>query len=109
MAEGVVDLFEVIEIGHNEGERTRLAAGALQLAREDFEHGVAVPEVGERIAGGLAAQHFASRHQLFLQIQNALPGTQPHAQLVRVHRFAEVVVGARLHSFNELVGGVFGG
>ena len=55
VAVAVVDLLEVIQIEHGDGQRCVLAAGTFQLVGELFEYRQAIGQSGERVAqGGLA-------------------------------------------------------
>ena len=64
VAEGVVDLVEVVDVGQDEGEVIALSVGALQLVVQDVEDGGAVPEAGECVPRGLAVEGFAGGKQL---------------------------------------------
>ena len=59
VAVAVVDLLEVIQIEHGDGQRCVLAAGTLQLVGELFKYRQAIGQPGERVAqGGLAQLRF---------------------------------------------------
>ena len=59
MAEGVVIAFEVVEIEHQDGEGTALAASEVEFAIEELLHVATVVEAGEGVADGLDAERFA--------------------------------------------------
>ena len=59
MAEGVVVTLEVIDIDHEEGEGSAVAAGAMALPLERFLEVAAIVETGERVAGRLDAKGLA--------------------------------------------------
>ena len=53
MAMAIVDGFEVIDVGHEDGDGEAFALGAEEFFAEGFEDGAAVEEAGEAVAGGL--------------------------------------------------------
>lgn len=55
VAVGVVDAFEVVDVGHEDAEVFLLAHGAGVFAGEDFHDAVAIPEAGEGIDEGAAS------------------------------------------------------
>ena len=60
----VVDSLEVVDVGQDDCEVSVFALGAVEFALEDVEDGGAVPDAGEGVAGGLAAELFACGEQL---------------------------------------------
>jgi hypothetical protein len=66
MAEGVVDLLEVVDVGEDNGEAGTVAAGAVHLALEDLEDSGAVPDTREGVVSGLLVQGFAGGNKLAL-------------------------------------------
>ena len=101
---GIVDLFEAIEIHHQQGQGVAFPACACQFFLEHLQDGVAIEQAGKTIVGGLFAQGFARGQELLLQLQNAAPGAQAHPQLVGLKRLGEIVVGAGLHTFHQIFG-----
>ena len=54
--------------------------------------------------GSLFAQRFPRRQKLLLQIQDAAAGPQAYAQLMCLKGLGEIVVGASLHAFHQILG-----
>ena len=77
MTVGVVNKFEPIQVAQNDAQRLRPAPPAATRVA-DVENRVPVPEVRQRVAGGLHAQRFLSRQQLLMQIENPFPRPEPH-------------------------------
>jgi hypothetical protein len=102
VAVGIVDQLEVVEIEHDDAQRFALAAGAIDLVREEFEDGRAVPTLGQGIAGGLLAQRLAHLNQLGLQVDDAAAGAQAHFHFGVVEGLDEVVVGAGAHALDQV-------
>ena len=50
MTQVVIDLFEMIQVGHDDGKRSGFALGPLDLTRQDLEHCAAVPHLRQRIS-----------------------------------------------------------
>ncbi len=109
VAAGVVDLFETVEIGDQDGERLALAAAARELVLKGFEDRGAIVQSGEGIVGGLDAERFAGAQQLFLKVKDAAAGAQADAEFVVAERFGEVIVGAGIHGQDEILGFGAGG
>jgi hypothetical protein len=55
MAIGIVDEFEVIDIGHDETEGIFVAAAALEFGDQAVNDGAAIAEVGETVMPGFEA------------------------------------------------------
>jgi hypothetical protein len=72
MAEGVVDFLEVIDVGQDDGKRGALTASPVQLALENVEDRGTVPQVSQRIAGGLTVQGFAGCQQFDFSVSSSL-------------------------------------
>ena len=102
MAVGVVDQFEVIQIGQHHADRTILAAAANQFALENIQNRGAIPNARQKILGRLLAQFLSGGHQLALQVDDAGPGAQPHFQLVLIERLGDVIVRAGFHALDQV-------
>ena len=103
MPVGVVDLFEVIEVGHDHTEGSPLALSALELAPQDVKDCGVIPQPRQRIVGGLHPQRVARRNELLLHIENPLSGVQVSHELVGVKRLDEIIVRARLDTFDQVL------
>src|SRR5438445_7911653 len=103
MPVGVVDLFEVVEVGHDDTERSPLTLSALELSSQDVKDCGVIPQPRQRIVGGLHAQRVARRNELLLQIENPLSRVQMSPELVGVERLDEIVVRARLDAFDQVL------
>src|ERR1035437_868224 len=103
VAVGVVDGFEVIEVGQDEADGTVFAGAAGELALEDIEDRGAVPDAGEKILGGLLAQLLAGGNQFALQIDDAGAGAEADLEFMLVEGLGEIVVGTGFHAFNQVL------
>ena len=74
MAAAVVDRLEVVHVGHDEADLLALAFGAKQFALQNVEDGFAVPQAGERVARGFAAEGILRLHQPMLRHQQTRAG-----------------------------------
>ena len=66
VAESVVDLFEVVDIGQDDGELRPFVASVIELALKDIEDCGTIPKAGQGIVGGLVVEGFASCEELDL-------------------------------------------
>ncbi|SPF46553.1 hypothetical protein SBA4_3550016 [Candidatus Sulfopaludibacter sp. SbA4] len=104
MAVGIVDVFEPVEIDHEQRDGLGFAVGAGQFVLQRLEDGGAVEKAGQAVVGGLFAEGLAGHQQFLLQIENAAAGPQAHAQLVGVEGLGQVVIGPGIHPFHDVLG-----
>ncbi len=63
VAASVVDGLEVVDVDHDEAHGELVALGAQQFTLENVEDGFAVPQAGQRVARGFAAQRVLGHKQ----------------------------------------------
>ena len=96
MAESVVYVLEVIDIGQDDGDRfdVPLAAGKLTLQRADNFR--TVEQIGQEIVSG-------RKTEVLLQFQDAFTGHDSCAQLGGIDRLGQVIIGTRFHGSDEVL------
>ena len=97
MAVRVVDLFEVVQVQHGDGEGVLGSPGPGHLLLHPGEERAAIRDAGERIGGGLYLQLLLEFQQVLMQLHDPLTGVDAHLEFVGVERLHDVVVGACFH------------
>jgi len=90
----VVDLLEVIEIRHQDGEPGPVAAGALELHRQDLRHEAAIAKTGQGIGRRELLELLVLLDQLALQTLELEMQLDPRDQIEGVERLGDGVAGA---------------
>src|ERR1700733_9120774 len=70
---------------------------------QDFNGSAVIEQVGLRVVRCFETQLVARRKQLLLQLQNAAAGPQASLQFEQIEWLGNVVVGARVKPFDDLI------
>src|SRR5262245_13827503 len=103
MAVGVVNVFESINVGHDDRQRHFLAARPLKFNLELFENCRAVHDSGKSVMGGLMSKFFLRFEKTVLQINDSAACQQSSSEFDGIKWFDDVVVGAGLEAFNDVI------
>lgn len=102
MTVGVVDGFEVVEVGQDAAYGLSGPSRAVQFDVEGVEDGLVIEDAGHGIALRLPAKLFAGGDDLALKVEYAFGGLDADAQLDGVVGLGDEVVGAGVHGFDEI-------
>ena len=108
MSVAVVDVFEVIQVGHDHAQGFADANAALGLPMQQAQDRSAVPEACQVVMRRLELQFVLDSEQRALQFQNALAGSHPRPQFIYVEWLGQVVVSAAFQSRDHILLAPFG-
>ncbi len=99
---GVVDEFEVVEIGHDDRERPVVTLRSLNFSRQLHHEVASVVGLEQRIGRSQNRQLRMRLAQRPLETDDAATRLEARQQLAFVGRFLQVVVGAGVQSRNDV-------
>ncbi len=100
----VVDRFEPVQVYHQHGNRAAVARGPREFVVQLFQNAGAVEQSGEAIVRSLFSERFARLQEFLLQVENPAPGANAHAQFVGIEGLGQIIVGAGVHAFDQILG-----
>jgi hypothetical protein len=95
---GVVNGLKLIQIEHDDAERTGFADEAI----EDLSDAATILHAGQRIVRGLVTEGRLGLQKFILQVNNAAAGAKADIQLLLVERLDDIIVGAGVHPLNHV-------
>jgi hypothetical protein len=100
---GIVDAFEVVQVGEDQGYRRTLALSAGQFASQGVQGCAVVPQARQGIVARLELESVARGDQRLLQGENARPRAQAGLQLIWIEGLGQVVVHPRLKCLRDVL------
>jgi hypothetical protein len=102
----VVDALEVVDVGHDDGERLVEARGVLERLGEPLLDVPPVVDAGEPVGLRHAPQLVVGPRQLLLQRLDAQQRLHARLELGELDRLGDVVVGAGVEPLDHVLGAV---
>ncbi len=103
MSVGIVDGLEAVQVAQRDAERLALAPRPRHLGLQDLDDRAPVPELREGVVRRLMTKRRLSGQQIAVQVENTASGAEAHLELVGVEGLGDVVVGAGLQAFDEIL------
>src|SRR6266852_574839 len=94
MTEGVVDLFEMVDIGQEERKLFTGAVATAHLSLYHFHDPSAVEETSQEVVPGFLGNPLLGSDQLVLESKRPLRYQQPSLEFCGVKRLGDIVVDA---------------
>ena len=103
MAIRVIDLFEVIDINHDDSKRDFLTHIARMLATNCIKRNPTVCDASQSVVRGPKLKKTLRSKKAILQVQNALAHMQARTQLLSVKGLRQVIVRAQFESVKDVL------